>query len=217
ADPRDAFIGKQAAQLCDLPQNAVIGTGSLRRRAQTLALRPDLTTTALRGNIDTRLRKLAESNSLGGIILALAGVHRLSLEKHVTEILDLLQWLPAPAQGALAITARQGDAEVAEVVSVIEDAGTRAAATSERALLTRLGGGCHVPVGAYAHIQAQRISLSGLIADPDGSPVLRDTVEGPIEQAEALGAQLGGILLERGGAAIMSALNAREGDTNEHK
>ncbi len=206
ADPRDAFIGKQAAHLCDLPLNAVVGTGSLRRQAQALAIRPDLTTTALRGNIDTRLRKLAESDSLGGIILALAGVHRLSLEKHVTEILDLPQWLPAPAQGALAITARTGDVEVAEVVSAIEDADTRAAATSERALLARLGGGCHVPVGAYAQVHAQRISLSGLIADPDGSHVLRDTVEGPIEQAEALGAQLGKILLERGGADIMSAL-----------
>lgn len=216
-DPRDAFIGKQAGRLSDLPRNAVVGTGSLRRRAQALAIRPDLGFTSLRGNIDTRLRKLAESDSLGGIILAFAGVHRLSLEQHVTEILGLSEWLPAPAQGALAITVRDEDADVSEVVGAIEDKDTRVAAVSERALLARLGGGCHVPVGAYAEVRDGRVCLSGLIADLDGTLLLRQTVEGTVDQAETLGAELGSVLLARGGEGIMAKLGAAQGITNERK
>jgi len=209
-DPRDAFIGKQAARLCDLPPNAVVGTGSLRRRAQARAIRPDLSFTALRGNIDTRLRKLDESDSLGGIILAYAGVHRLSLEEHVTEIFDLPQWLPAAAQGALAITVRDEDADVLQVVGAIEDKSSRAAAIAERAVLAKLGGGCHVPVGAHADVRDERLTLSGLIADLDGSLLLRETVEGAAGQAEALGAELGNRLLERGGDKIMAKLRGCE-------
>jgi len=214
-DPRDAFIGKQAARLCDLPPGAVVGTGSLRRRAQALALRPDLAFTALRGNIDTRLRKLAESDSLGGIILAMAGVQRLSLEEHVTEILDLPQWLPAAAQGTLAITVRDGDIDVLQVVDAIEDKKTRAAAIAERAVLARLGGGCHVPVGAYAEVRDGRMTLSGLIADLDGSLLVRETVEGPVEKAETLGAALGDMLLARGGQGIMAKLSAAQETNHE--
>lgn len=216
-DPRDAFIGKQAARLCDLPPNAVVGTGSLRRRAQMLALRPDLSTTALRGNIDTRLRKLAESDSLGGIILAFAGVHRLRLDTHVTELLELPYWLPAPAQGALAVTARSTDDETMEVVKAIEDANTRACATAERALLARLGGGCHIPVGAFAQTKEESLLLAGLVADSDGITVLRENIEGNAGEAESLGARLGDILLARGGTAIISGLGKKPGVTDERR
>lgn len=215
ADPRDAFIGKRAMRLADLPRNAVVGTGSLRRRAQAAALRADLGFTALRGNIDTRLRKLAESDGLDGIVLALAGIRRLGLDEHVTEVLELARWLPAPAQGALAITACEDDSELMEIAHVVDDADTRVAAMAERALLTRLGGGCHVPVGAHAYVSGRQLSLSGLIAASGGTPLVRDCVEGPVEQAEALGAALGDTLLAHGGAAILSSLAAAPGEMNE--
>ena len=202
-DPSDAFVGRVHRLLAELPSGTVVGTGSLRRRAQLLSLRPDLQTTELRGNVDTRLRKLRESEELGGIILAYAGVKRLGLAEVVTEVLDPAVWLPAPGQGALAITARADDASACAVAKALDHPPTRAAVTAERVLLARLGGGCHVPIGAYARTEDGRLSLRGFVATAEGKHALRGDKEGPVEEAERIGDALGILLLERGGAEIL--------------
>ena len=210
-DARDVFVGKNVRRVVDLPLGAQVGTGSLRRRAQLQAMRPDLEITDLRGNIDTRLRKLLESNTLEGIILAAAGVTRLGLLERVTEYLACADWLPAPGQGALGITVRDGDGEAAAVVALLDDPGSHAAVSAERALLARLEGGCHVPVGAYAQLGAGTLLLDGLVADPDGSRVVRATKGGAPEDAAALGKDLAETLLSKGGGEILAALE--EGPT----
>ena len=208
-DPRDVFIGKAARCIGDLPQGAVVGISSLRRRAQLLALRPDVKTAELRGNVDTRLRKLRDSSTLGGIMLALAGVRRLGLENAVTEVLELDRWLPAPGQGALAVTVRIDDADAQRLVSELDDAGTRAAVTAERALLARLEGGCHVPVGAYARLDDGILVLDGLIAALDGSRVVRSSVRGTPARGRHLGEELAEVLLSEGGAELLATFEAR--------
>ncbi|HIJ65415.1 MAG TPA: hydroxymethylbilane synthase [Candidatus Hydrogenedentes bacterium] len=207
-DPRDAFIGKGAKRLVDLPRNAAVGTGSLRRRAQLLALRPDLMVADLRGNIDTRLRKLNESKTLQGIVLALAGIRRLGLGVHVTEILDTPKWLPAPGQGALAVMAREGDGAVAAIAARLEHSATRSAITAERVMLARLGGGCHVPIGAYAYADGDALALHGFVADPDGVRVVRSQARGETSAAGALGARLAEELLATGGKEVLAALDS---------
>lgn len=202
-DPSDAFVGRVHRSLAELPSGTVVGTGSLRRRAQLLALRPDLQTTELRGNVDTRLLKLRESEELGGIILACAGVKRLGLADVVTEVLDPAVWLPAPGQGALAIAARADDASACGVAKALDHPPTRAAVTAERVLLARLGGGCHVPIGAYARIEDGRLALRGFVATAEGKHVLRGDKEGPVEEAERIGDELGVLLLERGATEIL--------------
>ncbi len=210
-DPRDVFVGKNVQRVVELPQGARVGTGSLRRRAQLQAMRPDVEITDIRGNIDTRLRKLLESKTLEGIILAAAGVTRLGLVERVTEHLACADWLPAPGQGALGITVRDGDREAAGVVALLNDPAARAAVTAERALLARLEGGCHVPVGAYAQLDGGTLALDGLVADPDGSRVVRATRQGAPEDAAAIGTALADELLSMGGDAILAALE--EGPT----
>ncbi|NIA15754.1 MAG: hydroxymethylbilane synthase [Nitrospiraceae bacterium] len=210
-DARDVFVGKNVQRVADLPQGAQVGTGSLRRRAQLQATRPDLEITDLRGNIDTRLRKLVESKTLEGIILAAAGVVRLGLLERVTEHLAYADWLPAPGQGALGITVRDTDSETGAVAALLDDPAARAAVTAERAFLARLEGGCHVPVGAYAQLDAGTLVLDGLVADPDGSRTVRATSRGAPAEAEALGTALADTLLSMGGGAILAALE--EGST----
>ncbi len=203
-DPRDAFIGKDGVKLDALPEGAVVGTGSLRRQAMLALQRPDIETKEIRGNIDTRLRILRDSDQLQGIVLALAGVRRVGLEDVVTEVLGPPDWLPAPGQGALAITTRSNDDTARELVAVLEDRATRAAVTAERAVLERLGGGCHVPIGTYAVVDAEHLTLEALVADPAGTRVIRDSDEGPSEEAEAIGTRLGDWLLSMGAAKILA-------------
>ena len=210
-DARDVFVGKNVQRAVGLPRGAQVGTGSLRRRAQLQAMRPDLEITDLRGNIDTRIRKLFESKTLEGIILAAAGVMRLGLSEQVTEYFTCAAWLPAPGQGALGVTVRDGDSEAADVAAFLNDPAARAAVTAERALLARLEGGCHVPVGAYAQLVEGTLVLDGLVADPDGSRMVRATNRGTPEEAAALGTELADTLLSMGGDAILSALE--EGST----
>ena len=207
-DPSDSFIGKTSKTLAELPAGTRVGTGSLRRRAQLLALRPDLRAVELRGNVDTRLRKLSDTGDLGGIILAHAGVKRLGLCHMVTEVLDPAVWLPAPGQGALAITARADDAPARAVAKALDHLPTRVCVTAERALLARLEGGCHVPIGAYARTDGGHLSLRGFVAAPDGTHAIYGAEEGSLEEAEEIGNALGAFLLEQGGAEILEALKA---------
>ena len=206
-DPRDAFISVKHAALEDLPRGAKVGTSSLRRQCQLKALRPDLEIFPLRGNVDTRLRKL-ESGEYDAIILAAAGVQRLGLEKHVRSRISADVMCPAVGQGALAIEIRRDDAPTRTLLAFLNDADTRAAIECERALLGSLGGGCQVPIGAYAEKRAGRLYLRAMVGRPDGSEILReqaDAVDG-----EKLGREVAQALLRRGGDKILTEVYAQE-------
>lgn len=210
-DPRDVFIGHGGVSLADLQPGARVGTSSLRRRAQLTHLRPDVEALSIRGNVDTRLRKLKQGE-FDGIILAAAGLKRLGLDAEITEHLETSQWLPAPGQGVLAVMTRADDAAARAAAAVLEHGPTRIAAAAERALLARVEGGCHVPVGAYAHVTGDgRLVLEGLVADLAGDRFVRECIEGAPEEAHALGEQLAERLLAHGGAAILAQLQENHG------
>lgn len=208
-DAHDVFIGKRWATLAELPEGAVIGTGSLRRRAQLRAVRPDAESIDIRGNIDTRIRKLRESSTLEGIILAAAGVIRLGLSNEISSVLEYGDWLPAPGQGALGVVIRDGLPAVLEAAALLDDPSAHVAVMAERALLARIEGGCHVPVGAYARIEAGNLVLDGLIADPDGGQVVRAQLRGVPDSATDIGTALAETLLSDGGARILAACEPR--------
>lgn len=176
AEVRDALISARGYTLSTLPSNASIGTSSLRRSAQILSIRPDLHTESLRGNVDTRLQK-ALDGQYGAIILAGAGLIRLGLDGHVTEWLSLDIMLPAPGQGALVVQCRADDQTTLSLLAALEDESTRKAVTAERAFLNGLGGGCSIPVAAYA-TSKQTITLTGLVALPNGKQMIKVTGEG---------------------------------------
>lgn len=204
AEVRDALVSGRGYSLDTLPQGARLGTSSLRRAAQLLAYRPDLRIEALRGNVDTRLRKVQEG-LVDAAVLAGAGLVRLGLENHVSQWLSLEVMLPAPGQGALAVQCRPGDPRTLERLSAIEHLPTRLATRAERAFLSALGGGCSVPVAAYAVVSEQVISLQGLVASLDGRQVIRCQAQGsdPIlvgqqAAAQALAMGAGDLLAEIG-------------------
>jgi hydroxymethylbilane synthase len=199
-DARDVFCSVKYANIEALPVGACVGTGSLRRQAQLKALRSDLQIHALRGNVDTRLRKL-ESGDYDAIILAAAGLNRLGKTQLVRQVIPVEVMTPAAGQGALGIEIRKGDAATRKLLAFLDDAATRAATTCERALLSKLGGGCQVPIGAFAELKGGRIRLDGLVAHPDGTKILRETSEGddPVKLGEAVGEAL----LGRGGDVIL--------------
>jgi hydroxymethylbilane synthase len=205
-DPRDVFVGSAESRLGDVAPGEKVGTGSLRRRALVLNRRPDLEVVDLRGNVDTRLRRVRESDTLGGAILALAGLRRLGVDTSAMEIFDLGDWPPAVGQGALGVVARVTDAPSREALAPLEHAPTRAAVTSERALLARLEGGCHVPVGSWGWIEGGELILDSFVAHPDGNPMIRDQARGPAENAAALGEEAAERLLAAGGAEILAEL-----------
>ncbi len=214
-DPRDALIVRDplpAAPSGSLPlrEGAVVGSSSLRRQAQLLFLRPDLRIIDLRGNVDTRLRKLDEGQ-YDAIVLAAAGLSRLGLAGRISMLLPDEIFLPAVSQGALAIECRADDAEVLRLLSVLECAETRTCVRAERALLAALEGGCAVPVGALVRIEGAALVLHGMIARPDGTLLLREVDAGTLEDPEALGTQVGERLLAAGGRAILDALAASRG------
>jgi len=211
ADARDALVVRGGAgDLWSLPAGARVGTSSLRRQAQLLAARPDLQTLDLRGNVDTRLRKLREGR-YDAIVLAGAGLERLGLAGAISQILPLDVVLPAVGQGALCVEVRAGDAATRGLVAALDHAATRRAAGAERALLRRLEGGCQVPVGAYARPEGGELVLQGLVAAPDGTRLVRDEIRGPAAGAEELGTDLAGRLLAAGGAAILEELRRAHG------
>lgn len=202
-DSRDAFCSVRYLAIADLPSGARVGTSSLRRQAQLKALRPDIEVQTLRGNVDTRLRKL-QAGEYDAVILAAAGLKRLQRQELVREFLSVEVMCPAAGQGALAVEIRRGDLAVRERVAFLDDPGTRRATACERALLNRLGGGCQVPIGAFAEAAGAGLWLQAIIARPDGSAVLRESGEG-MDPAE-LGQAVGSALLRRGGDAILTAV-----------
>jgi hydroxymethylbilane synthase len=205
-DPRDAFCSRHYSKIEDLPKAARVGTSSLRRQAQLKAIRPDLDIHPLRGNVDTRLRKL-EQGEYHAIILAAAGLKRLGKTEWIQQIIPAEVMCPAAGQGALGIEIREGDAKTRDLLSFLDDPSARAATTCERALLNRLGGGCQVPIGAFAQINTGMLHLESMVADPDGSRLLRDSRDG--SDAEKLGAAAGAALLGRGGDQILEAVYGR--------
>jgi hydroxymethylbilane synthase len=209
-DPRDVFISKDGRALKDLPQGAKIGTSSLRRQAQLLYFRNDLELIPLRGNLDTRLKKLKTMN-LDGIVLALAGVRRLGLEERVTEIIPTDISLPAIGQGALGIEIRREDKEVEGQIRFLNDRDSSIAVTAERAFLKKLEGGCQVPLAAYARPVGTGLRVDGLVGSTDGKRLIRHHVEGSIENAESLGIELAEILLGKGAKEILDEVYQRSG------
>ena len=185
-----------------------MGTSSLRRQAQLKAIRPDLDIHPLRGNVDTRLRKL-EQGEYDAIILASAGLKRLGKTELIKQIIPAEMMCPAAGQGALGIEIREGDAIVREQLAFLDDAAARAATTCERALLNRLGGGCQVPIGAFAELRDGKLHLEAIVADPDGSKLLRESRDGDLNDPEKLGNAVGDILLGRGGDEILDAVYGR--------
>lgn len=201
-DARDVLISRDGLSLDRLPEGARLGTSSLRRQAQLLHRRPDLRIGVLRGNLDTRLRKLHDGE-YDAIVLAAAGLRRMGWAGEVTEYLPLEISLPAIGQGALGLEGRRDDQFIRELVSPLEDPATRVAVTAERALLDRLHGGCQVPIAAHATLKQNLLILEGLIASVDGRRLIRDSVQGPAAEARTLGVQLAEKLLLRGGEAIL--------------
>lgn len=198
----DAFISKTHRSFAELPQRARVATSSLRRRAQLLNRRPDLEVLEIRGNVDTRLRKLVDQN-LDATILAEAGLRRLGLEAHITEVLDAEWMFPAVGQGALGIECRIDDQQTVEFLAPLNHAATRAAALAERAMLRTLGGGCHVPIGARGTATETELHLSGCVLKPDGSSRIVETIAGPIAHCEDLGTRLAHQLLDRGAKELL--------------
>jgi len=208
ADPRDALVTTSGiARLEDLPRGAIVGTSSLRRQAQLYALRPDLSIQSLRGNVDTRIRKL-DAGGMDAIVLACAGLVRLGLESRITARLEPKVCLPAVTQGVIGIECRSNDVRTAGLLQALEDAATRKVMDAERAFAARLGGSCQSPIAAYAELDADRITLRGLVAEPDGSRLLRDTESGSAENPAALGRQLAERMLAAGAGLLLERLRA---------
>ncbi len=201
-DPRDVLVARGAGSLESIPEGSRLGTGSLRRIAQLRHLRSDLVFGPVRGNLDTRFRKLWEGN-LDGLILALAGIRRLGWENRVTQVLSSDICLPAAAQGALGVQIRSDDKEMAVTALSLDHGLTHTAVLAERAFLGRVGGGCHVPVGALAEVKGAEIHLKGVIASLDGSELLRGEEVGPMPSGGEIGLRLGERLLSQGGGAIL--------------
>ena len=210
-DVRDVLISKDNLKLAELPKEAVIATGSLRRRAQLLHFRNDFKFVDLRGNIDTRFRKFDESN-WDAMVLAFAGVRRMNYECRIAELISTDIVLPAVGQGAIAIEVREDDVKILDLVRRINHIETELATRSERALLRRLEGGCQVPIGAFAVVNDGKIKISAMISNFDGTFFVRDSIEGFVSNdVEELGFELAEKLLEQGGARILEEIKRASG------
>lgn len=205
ANAGDAFVSNKYSSIEELPEGSVLGTSSLRRRAQLLARRPDLKIVDLRGNVDTRLKKLDEGQ-MDAIILAAAGLTRLGYADRIKEIIPQSYCLPAVGQGALAIECRTDNFKVRQMLDFLNDTATKQATDAERAFLGLLEGGCQVPIGVHAEVNEGRIAMEAVIASLDGSTVLRDTAEGNAADAVTLGRTLGQKMLDNGGREILAAI-----------
>jgi hydroxymethylbilane synthase len=201
-DPRDALLSRNKVMFKDLPKGANVGTSSLRRQAQLMNVRPDFVIHQLRGNVDTRLRKLKEGQ-FDAIILAAAGVKRLGLAENVTEYIDPGISLPAIGQGALGIECRVDDRELNDLIAFFNHADSRTCVTGERALLRRLEGGCQVPIACYGQMMDGKLHLTGLVGSVDGKRIIKDSIEGAPDKAEKLGVTLAEKLLTRGADVIL--------------
>ncbi len=202
----DAFVSIKHHSFSDLPRQAVVATSSLRRRAQLLNRRPDLRLIDMRGNVDTRLRKLAEQD-LDALVLAEAGLRRLGLDEHITEVLDAQWMFPAVGQGALGLECRQEDTAIRQCLQALDDALTHVCVLAERALLRGLGGGCHVPIGAATRIAENSLALRGVVLSVDGQTRIDGEIFGTLDQAEDLGLVLAQDLLARGAGRLLETTN----------
>ncbi|HZX14125.1 MAG TPA: hydroxymethylbilane synthase [Thermodesulfobacteriota bacterium] len=202
-DPRDVLVSKNDIKFNELPKGAKVGTSSLRRQAQLLNLRPDLQILPLRGNVDTRVRKV-RSEGLDSAVLALAGLERMGFKDEIAEIFPVDVLVPAPGQGALAVECREDDREINDIIFQINHKESSISASAERAFLAELGGGCQVPVGCYARIKKDRINILGLIASTDGREIIREEIDGSVEIHQALGRELALTILNKGGREILS-------------
>ena len=205
----DAFVSHKHKRFDDLPPAAIVGTSSLRRRSQALHRRPDLQLVNLRGNVETRLRKLDEQN-LDAIILAEAGLRRLGLESHITELLDPQWMLPAVGQGALGLECRSDDVTTLALLDGLNHVPTRQAVLAERALLRGLGGGCLVPIGASSHVENEKLMLRGVVLSPDGKQRIAAEHSGAAREGEAVGQQLAEMLLASGARQFLKASDSNE-------
>ena len=202
-DPRDVFISRKAKSIAGLPRGATVGTASLRRQAMVKRKRPDLTIVPLRGNVETRLRKLDEGVA-DATLLALAGLKRLGLADAATAVLDVNEFLPAVGQGAIGIETRADDARTCELLAAINHADTFSALGAERAFLAVLDGSCRTPIGGHATISGGRLRFRGMVVKPDGSEAFEATREGNVRDAEKLGADAGAELKGRAGPDFFS-------------
>lgn len=206
-DARDALVlrsGIEATTISDLPRSAIVGTSSQRRLAQLKSRRPDVVVNDLRGNVDTRIRKLDEGQ-YDAVILACAGLLRLGLQDRISARIPISEMLPAVGQGAIAIEICLDNEFAVEATSQLDHLETRRACLAERALLRTLGGGCQFPIAAHAIIEHDLLTLDGLVATPDGSQILRDTLSGPADQSEEIGASLAARLIERGAQQLLES------------
>ena len=204
-NPADVLISEKYDSFDALPQGAKVGTSSLRRKAQLLNKRPDLNIQDLRGNVNTRMRKLKEEN-FDGIILAAAGVERMEWKESITEELAYDLCLPAVSQGVIAVETRSDDPEIIAVVQLIHDKESEICVNAERALLRALEGGCQIPIAGHAHIEGDTVVLDGLVGSIDGKTIIRDQMRGPIELAEEIGKQLAKVLSDKGGKEILEQI-----------
>ena len=204
-DARDAFIAKGPPSLAELPHGSVIGTGSVRRQAQILALRPDLRVLDIRGNVETRLQKL-QDGAYDAIILACAGLSRIGLQDRITARLDFRQMLPAPGQGALAIEIRRNDPRIEAVAATLNHSPASTAVFAERTFLQQMGGGCNIPVAAHARFRQGMLEIEGLVASLDGTKTIRESVCEDPQTAQEAAVVLADKILARGGRAILEEL-----------
>jgi hydroxymethylbilane synthase len=204
-DPHDAFVSIRYPNLDQLPPGSRVGTGSLRRAAQLLHIRPDLELLPLRGNVDTRLRKL-EAGEFEAIILAAAGMRRLGFEARITQLLSTEKILPAIGQGALGLEVRRGDEKTIGLVDFLNDEETRVTVQAERAFLKELEGGCQVPLAAFSRLSGARLDLEGMVAELDGSRIIRDRITGARNEAEDMGIRLARRLLDSGADKILERI-----------
>jgi len=208
-DPRDAFLAVRYSSVHELPKGARVGTSSLRRKAQLAHLRADLDIRDLRGNLDTRLRKLDEGE-YEAVILAAAGLNRLGFTDRITGYFSVEEMLPSVAQGALGIEVRKDDRELREDLAFLDDPDTAVTVRAERAFLQRLEGGCQVPLGCFAQVRGAELTVTGLIASVDGTQVVRKTTSGKVGAPEESGRGLAEDLLAMGGAAILAKVYGRD-------
>ncbi|MES9828762.1 MAG: hydroxymethylbilane synthase [Candidatus Thiodiazotropha sp.] len=204
-DPRDAFVSNRYQSIDQLPQGACVGTSSLRRQCQLAEVRPDLVINSLRGNVNTRLRKL-DDGEYDAIILAAAGLKRLGFEDRITALIGPEQSLPAIGQGAVGIECRVDDPRINDLIAPLHHAETAHCVGAERAMNQRLNGGCQVPIAGYAMLESGNLWLRGLVGEPDGSRIIRGEVEGKTREARAMGEGLADRLLEWGADEILKAL-----------
>lgn len=204
-DFRDVLVSRNNIKMEFMPKGAKIGTGSQRRGAQIKAMMPDIDIVPLRGNIDTRLKKI-ETENLTGVILAAAGMKRMGLAERITQFLPVGTMLPAVGQGALGLQIRKSDVELAKACAALNDATTAAEVTAERAFLRALGGGCRLPIAAFGKLDGQMLTIDGMLAAPNGTLVIREKISGTKDDAEELGKKLAEIILDKGGKRLMDLM-----------